>query len=106
VGRFRGDELSTATEMRLSSCIPKRYHLGMSTQIAVRLPDELVAYVDRAVAEGRVRSRAELVTRLIERDARRQRAEEDLAVLLQKGVVGDPAALAIARATASTPIAE
>jgi Arc/MetJ-type ribon-helix-helix transcriptional regulator len=41
----------------------------MSTQIAVRLPDELVAYVDRAVAEGRVRSRAELVTRLIERDA-------------------------------------
>ncbi len=78
----------------------------MSTQIAVRLPDELVAYVDRAVAEGRVRSRAELVARLIERDARRQRAEEDLSVLAGKGLVRDPEALAIARATASTPIAE
>lgn len=78
----------------------------MSTQIAVRLPDELVAYVDRAVAEGRVRSRAELVARLIERDARRQRAEEDLTVLAGKGLVHDQDALAITRATASTPIAE
>ena len=34
----------------------------MSRQIAVRLPDELVAYVDEAVAAGRVKSRAELVT--------------------------------------------
>ena len=78
----------------------------MSTQIAVRLPDELVAYVDRAVAEGRARSRAELVARLIERDARRQRAEEDFTVLAGKGLVRDPEALGIARATASTPIAE
>lgn len=78
----------------------------MSTQIAVRLPDELVAYVDRAVAEGRVRSRAELVALLIERDARRQRAEEDLALLAAKGLVGDSDALAIARATSATPVAE
>lgn len=78
----------------------------MSTQIAVRLPDALVAYVDRAVAEGRVRSRAELVTRLIERDARRQRAEEDLVLLTEKGLVRDPEALAIAQATATTPVAE
>ena len=42
----------------------------VSTQIAVRLPDELVAYVDEAVAAGRVKSRAELVARLLERDAR------------------------------------
>lgn len=76
----------------------------MSTQIAVRLPDELVAYVDRAVAEGRVRSRAELVARLIERDARRHRAEQDLAVLTDRGLVRDPESLAIARATASTPV--
>jgi Arc/MetJ-type ribon-helix-helix transcriptional regulator len=78
----------------------------MSTQIAVRLPDELVAYVDRAVAEGRVRSRAELVARLIERDARRQRAEEDFALLAAKGVVRDPDALAIAMATSATRVAE
>ncbi len=91
---------------RYPRCIPKRYRDGVSTQIAVRLPDELVAYVGRAVAEGRVRSRAELVARLIERDARRQRAEEDLTVLAEKGLVRDPEALAIARATGSTPIAE
>ena len=78
----------------------------MSTQIAVRLPDELVAYVDRAVAQGRVKSRAELVARLIERDARRQRAEDDLALLTTKGALPDPEALAIARATASTAVPE
>jgi Arc/MetJ-type ribon-helix-helix transcriptional regulator len=87
-------------------CIPDRYHDGMSTQIAVRLPDELVAYVDRAVAAGRVRSRAELVARLIERDARRQRAEEDLALLVEKGLSKDPEALAIAQATSATPVVE
>jgi len=76
----------------------------MSTQIAVRLPDELVAYVDQAVASGRVKSRAELVSRLISRDARRQRAEEDLQRLIEGGALDDPEALAMARATSATPI--
>ena len=76
----------------------------MITQIAVRLPDELVAYVDQAVASGRVKSRAELVSRLISRDARRQRAEEDLQRLIEAGALDDPEALAMARATAATPI--
>ena len=78
----------------------------MSTQIAVRLPDDLVAYVDQAVASGRVRSRAELVARLIARDARRHRAEQDLQRLTDAGALHDPDALAIAVATASTPIPE
>jgi Arc/MetJ-type ribon-helix-helix transcriptional regulator len=76
----------------------------MSTQIAVRLPDELVAYVDQAVAAGRVKSRAELVSRLIARDARRQRAEEDLQRLIDAGALHDADALAMAKATSSTPI--
>ena len=76
----------------------------MSTQIAVRLPDDLVAYVDQAVASGRVRSRAELVSRLIARDARRHRAEQDLQRLTAAGALYDPDALAIAVAVASTPI--
>ncbi len=76
----------------------------MSTQIAVRLPDELVAYVDQAVAAGRVKSRAELVSRLIARDARRQRAEEDLQRLIDAGALEDVDALAMAKATSSTPI--
>ncbi|MCY7373904.1 MAG: ribbon-helix-helix domain-containing protein [Spirochaetaceae bacterium] len=78
----------------------------MSTQIAVRLPDDLVAYVDQAVARGRVKSRADLVARLIERDARRQRAEDDLALLVEKGCAHDPEALAIARSAAATPVPE
>ncbi len=76
----------------------------MSTQIAVRLPDELVAYVDQAVAAGRVKSRAELVSRLIARDARRQRAEEDLQRLIDAGALDNPDALAMAKATSATPI--
>ena len=76
----------------------------MSTQIAVRLPDELVAYVDQAVAAGRVKSRAELVSRLIARDARRQRAEEDLQRLIDAGALDNPDALAMAKATSAAPI--
>ena len=76
----------------------------MSTQIAVRLPDELVAYVDLAVASGRVKSRAELVSRLIARDARRQRAEDDLQLLIKAGALDDLDALAMVKATSATPI--
>ena len=76
----------------------------VSTQIAVRLPDELVAYVDQAVAAGRVKSRAELVSRLIARDARRQRAEEDVQRLIAAGALEDDEALAMAKATAATPL--
>lgn len=78
----------------------------MSTQIAVRLPDELVAYVDQAVASGRVKSRAELVTRLLERDARQQRAEDDLQRLIAAGALHDVDAVAIAKAAAATPVAD
>lgn len=76
----------------------------MSTQIAVRLPDELVAYVDRAVASGRVKSRAELVARLIARDARRQRAEEDLQRLVERGVLDDRELNAIVGSASDTSL--
>jgi len=78
--------------------------LGMSTQIAVRLPDELVAYLDEAIADGRVKSRAELVARLIAREARRHRAEQDLLRLVEAGALEDVEALAMALATSGTPI--
>jgi Arc/MetJ-type ribon-helix-helix transcriptional regulator len=76
----------------------------VSTQIAVRLPDELVAYVDQAVAAGRVKSRAELVARLIERDARRQRAEDDLQRLIKRGALNDPEVLAMVESVADTAL--
>ncbi len=76
----------------------------MSIQIAVRLPEDLVAYVDQAVAEGRVKSRADLVARLIARDARRQRAEEDLQRLVEQGSLYDKELLAIVSASSTTAL--
>jgi len=76
----------------------------VSIQIAVRLPDDLVAYVDQAVAEGRVKSRADLVARLIARDARRQRAEEDLQRLVEQGSLYDKEMLAIVSASSTTAL--
>lgn len=66
---------------------------GMSTQIAVRLPDQMVAFLDRAVADGRAPSRAALVTSALEREMRRLAAEQDAAVLSQKGAEDDLDAL-------------
>lgn len=76
----------------------------VSTQIAVRRPAEPVADVDAAVASGRVRSRADLVSRLIARDARRQRAEDDLQRLLEAGALDDGEALAMALAVSAAPL--
>lgn len=53
----------------------------MSKQIAVRLPDELVEFVDGAVASGAARSRASVVTRALERERRRAAAEKDVEIL-------------------------
>ncbi|MFT3797354.1 ribbon-helix-helix domain-containing protein [Microbacterium sp.] len=53
----------------------------MSMQIAVRLPEPLVEFLDHAVAEGRAPSRAALVTSALEREMRRFVAERDAAFL-------------------------
>ncbi len=62
---------------------------AMSTQIAVRLPDELVAFLDHAVASGRASSRAAVVTVALEREMRRQAAEVDAAILAAHGPADD-----------------
>ena len=62
---------------------------GMSTQIAVRLPDEMVAFLDRAVATGTAPSRAALVASAVEREMRRQAAEQDAQVLREHGPADD-----------------
>jgi Arc/MetJ-type ribon-helix-helix transcriptional regulator len=61
----------------------------MTTQIAVRLPDEMVAFLDRSVATGRAASRAALVAAAVEREMRRQAAEQDAQVLHQHGAADD-----------------
>ena len=60
----------------------------MSKQIAVRLSDELVEFVDTVVGSGRERSRAAVVSRALERERRRVIAERDAAIL--SGTPPDP----------------
>lgn len=61
----------------------------MSTQIAVRLPDEMVAFLDRTVATGKAPSRTALVAAAVEREMRRQAAEQDVQVLRAHGPADD-----------------
>ena len=66
-------------------CIPKRYRFGMSTQIAVRLPDEAVEFVDAQVASGAAKSRADFIWHAIRREQRRLTAERDAAIYASIG---------------------
>lgn len=61
----------------------------MTTQIAVRLPEALVAYLDEAVARGEVPSRAALVTAALERERRARAAARDAAILRATGSPDD-----------------
>jgi Arc/MetJ-type ribon-helix-helix transcriptional regulator len=66
----------------------------MSKQIAVRLPDELVEFVDGAVASGGARSRASVVRRALEREQRRDAAEKDAEILVRTGPDSELAGMA------------
>jgi predicted transcriptional regulator len=61
----------------------------MSTQIAVRLPDDLVRYLDETVAAGRATSRASVIERALAREIRREIAARDAAILAAAGPAGD-----------------
>jgi len=74
----------------------------MSKQIAVRLPDELVAFVDALVKDGDAKSRAVVVTRALERERRRAMAARDAAILARDGDYPDMHALA--QYAARTPL--
>jgi Arc/MetJ-type ribon-helix-helix transcriptional regulator len=74
--------------------VPIWYHSGMSKQIAVRLPDELVEFVDEVVQSGAGRSRAAIVTRALEREHRRFLAARDAQILARTGPDPELAGLA------------
>ena len=57
----------------------------MTRQIAVRLPDDLVAFVDEIVHDGKATSRADVVRTALERERRRSRAIKDAAILSAGG---------------------
>lgn len=53
----------------------------MTKQIAVRLPDDIVEFIDRLVGEGVESSRAAVVAKAIEHERRRERAVRDVQIL-------------------------
>jgi Arc/MetJ-type ribon-helix-helix transcriptional regulator len=57
----------------------------MSVQIAVRLPDDTVEFLDRLVAEGQASSRASVIERALAREFRRVIAARDAAILAEAG---------------------
>ena len=61
----------------------------MTVQIAVRLPDDLVAFLDHEVEEGQARSRAEIVAEALEHERRRRAALVDAAILTSLGPEDD-----------------
>ena len=71
----------------------------MSTQIAVRLPDRLVEFLDSLVAAGEAPSRAAIVAAALEREMRRRHAEADLSILKASGPGDDLDAVVAATAT-------
>lgn len=69
------------------------YGLGMTKQITVRLPDELVDFLDRQVQDEVAQSRAEAVGMAVERARRQALAERDIAILRATGSRDDLGAL-------------
>jgi len=90
-GMTGGDPISLA---RCRVLVLSWYHYGMSKQIAVRLPDELVEFVDEVVDSGAGRSRAAVVTRALERERRRALAARDAQILARTGTDPELAGLA------------
>jgi Arc/MetJ-type ribon-helix-helix transcriptional regulator len=73
----------------------------MSKQIAVRLPDELVEFVDGVVESGAGRSRAAVVTQALDRERRRVIAARDAEILARTGP--DPELAGLAEHVAGLP---
>ena len=59
----------------------------MSTQLTVRIPDDLAAFVDDQVTAGKASSRASVISAALDAARRRALAEQD-AVILAGGSTG------------------
>jgi Arc/MetJ-type ribon-helix-helix transcriptional regulator len=81
--------------------LPFSYRYGMSKQIAVRLPDDLVDFVDEIVGSGAGRSRAAVVAKALERERRRVIAGRDAEILGRAGQ--DPELSGLAEHAAGLP---
>jgi Arc/MetJ-type ribon-helix-helix transcriptional regulator len=66
----------------------------MTRQIAVRLPDDIVEFLDGQVSAGKAASRAVVVNKALERERRRFIAAPDAAILAEAGDDPDMQSLA------------
>lgn len=66
----------------------------MSIPITVRLPEELVEFLDSQVAAGRGSSRAAVIARALERERRRESAARDARIYAESGEDADMVSLA------------
>jgi Arc/MetJ-type ribon-helix-helix transcriptional regulator len=73
----------------------------MTRQIAIRLPDDLVEFVDEVVGSGAGRSRAAVVAKALERERRRVIAGRDAEILARTGQ--DPELAGLAEHVAGLP---
>jgi Arc/MetJ-type ribon-helix-helix transcriptional regulator len=62
----------------------------MTIQIAVRLAEESVSFIDEQVRSGRARSRADVIGKALLREARRDRAARDLARIIANRAANGP----------------
>lgn len=74
----------------------------MTTQIAVRLPDDLVEYIDGLIEGREVKSRAEFVARAIRREQRHRLALLDAEIYRRFGE--DPELMAIVEYQSKHPL--
>lgn len=74
-------------------------------QIAVRLPDAMVKFLDQLVAEGQAPSRASVIERALAREFRRQIAARDAVILAEVGADPDMDSLADYASRASLDVA-
>ncbi|MEC5149427.1 hypothetical protein [Cryobacterium sp. GrIS_2_6] len=76
----------------------------MTRQIAIRLSDDLVDFIDRTIAAGSEGSRAAVITRALEREQRRMLAERDIKILsASHGANADDGLDDLARFAATLP---
>ncbi|MGH3360121.1 MAG: YlcI/YnfO family protein [Nocardioidaceae bacterium] len=61
----------------------------MTRQITVRLPDDVVDFIDTVVEEDEAPSRAAVVTRALQRERRRDIAARDARILSEGGTDDD-----------------
>jgi Arc/MetJ-type ribon-helix-helix transcriptional regulator len=78
----------------------------MSQQVTVRLPEELVEFIDRRVAQGEATSRAAVVATAVDRERRREIAERDAAILAAARGADPDGFDDLARYAAGTPLGD